>query len=150
MRRPLPIEVSEPMCAFFNERYTPSEDGCWKWTGAVSSSGYPVVSLSSGGRTRSYLAHRVGYTIAKGPIPDGLTLDHLCRNTLCVNPDHLEPCTEHENILRGNGMSARHARKTHCKRGHGFTPENTYNRSDGGRECRSCAKEHRRARSKAK
>lgn len=114
-------------------------DGCWLWKGATNGDGrYGMV----GGRGKGLeQAHRVAYEMAHGAIPDGLVIDHLCRTTLCVNPDHLEPVTQAENIMRGVAPTALNARKTHCKRGHEFTPENTYVMTNGGRTCRTCARE---------
>ena len=89
-------------------------------------------------------AHRVVYEILVGPIPVGLELDHLCRNRACVNPDHLEPVTTRTNLLRGYSPWACRARQTHCKRGHEFTPENTYGTGDGRRYCRTCRRAHHR------
>lgn len=66
-------------------------------------------------------AHRAMFELVNGPVPDGLDLDHLCRNTLCVNPDHLEPVTRRENVLRGEGRSAQNARRTTCLHGHELT-----------------------------
>lgn len=86
-------------------------------------------------------AHRVSYETFVGPIPAGLTLDHLCRNTLCINPAHLEPVTIKENVLRGDGPTARNARKTHCDRGHAFDETNTGPNANGGRSCRACKRE---------
>lgn len=97
-------------------------EGCWEWGAGHVSAGYGTFTF--GGIT--YRAHRVAYTLARGPIPDGMTIDHLCRNRGCVNPDHLEPVTSRENTLRGVGPSAENARKTHCVHGHEFTIENTY------------------------
>lgn len=81
--------------------------------------------------------HRVAYEIAKGPIPEGLVIDHLCRNRLCVNPDHLEAVTSRTNILRGVGRAAKNAAKTHCKHGHPFDEANTM-KVPRGRACRAC------------
>jgi hypothetical protein len=69
-----------------------------------------------------------------------LVLDHLCRNRRCVNPEHLEIVTSVENVMRGEGFGPKNAAKTHCDKGHEFTPENTYirTRAQGGRECRAC------------
>lgn len=80
--------------------------------------------------------HRCSYEHHVGPIPDGLELDHLCRNTRCVNPLHLEPVTHHENVLRGNAALARRTGK--CKRGHPLIEGNLYYRTDGSRSCKTC------------
>jgi hypothetical protein len=108
---------------------------CVEWRGAVTSAGYGSVA---DGKGSSLLAHRVAYEQVFGPIPAGMTLDHLCRNRRCVNPDHLEPVTNRENILRGTSPSAVHARKTHCPKGHSYSAENTYTKPRGSRECRTC------------
>ena len=113
--------------------------GCWLWIGGATGSGYGA--FWSDGKT--LLSHRVSYEIHKGKIPDELELDHLCRNRICVNPDHLEPVTDKQNVLRGISCSAENARKTHCLRGHEFTAENTrfHNGKDGivRRYCRKCS-----------
>lgn len=118
--------------------------GCWIWMGAKGG-GHPgdrygLVKLQ--GKLR--LAHRVVFELLSGPIPEGLTLDHLCRTRLCVNPVHLEPVSLKENILRGKGVTAVNAAKTACVNGHEFTPENTY-RHKIGRGCRACIDANARA-----
>lgn len=88
-------------------------------------------------------AHRFAYELEVGPIPDGLQIDHLCRNRACVRPSHLEPVTQFENWRRGEAPSVTNALKTHCKRGHEFTRENTFVGREGGRFCNACRYERR-------
>jgi hypothetical protein len=112
--------------------------GCWIWTANRTHDGYGLTSpLLPGG---SCYAHRVTYEILIGPIPAKMTLDHLCRITCCVNPEHLEPVTFAVNCARGFSRPAINARKTHCDRGHEFSLENTYIRKNHGgrRGCRKC------------
>ena len=87
---------------------------CWEWTAGTFNGGYGSFSL----RNKSVVAHRLSYTMAKGIVCDKLELDHLCRNTSCVNPEHLEPVTQTVNTLRGEAPSAKNASKTKCPRGH--------------------------------
>ncbi len=122
---------------------------CWLWAAYISTNGYGYFNLDG----RPTQAHRVAFELTRGPIPDGLVTDHLCRVRHCVNPDHLEPVTHRENILRGDSPNAHNARKTHCIHGHPFNAENTYVRSNGNRMCRPCLNRRRRetrARKKAK
>lgn len=115
----------------------PQPTGCRLWIGALAKGrGSIYGSVRIGDKHK--LAHRVSYECYIKPIPDGLTIDHLCRNSLCINPNHLEPVTMKENLLRGNGPPALNARRLECKNGHAFTDENVYRRPDGGRTCRKC------------
>lgn len=112
------------------------EDGCIVFGGATNSDGYGMVRVN-GRLTR---AHRLVYEAIVGQIPDGLQLDHLCRNRICCNPRHLEPVTVRENNMRGLSLAALNARKTHCHRGHPFDETNTGRGSRGARVCRACAR----------
>ncbi len=107
-------------------------ESCWIWTGYKDKLGY--------GRFGKDRPYRFAYTLLVGPIPPGLSLDHLCRNPSCVNPAHLEPVTHRTNVLRGINPMAQEARQMHCKRGHEFTPENT-RLYRGHRYCRACDRE---------
>jgi hypothetical protein len=120
------------------------ETGCWEWQASGTPDGYG--SLWEYGRLKR--AHRVGYELYRGPIPEGMHLDHLCRNRGCVNPDHLQVISNRENILRGECQAARNARKTHCKRGHPLSGDNLSpaRLKRGQRECLECARAGRRLR----
>jgi len=108
-------------------------DDCWLWTGALSS-GYGVVGYEG----RHLRVHRVVYELLVGPIPEGLTLDHLCRVRSCCRPEHLEPVTATVNKERGESPAAKNARKTHCNKGHEYTEANTMLDAKGKRRCRRC------------
>lgn len=113
---------------------------CWPWPGRPNSSGYGSVSWRVNGRTTSTTAHRAVYEALIEPIPGGLQIDHLCRNTMCVNPAHMEVVTGRVNILRGGGVGAENARRIECRRGHPFDETNTLV-SAGRRVCRECKRE---------
>jgi len=112
--------------------------GCIVWTGAVDKLGYGRIGMQG----KSKLAHRISYQHYVGEIPVGLELDHLCRNTSCINPNHLEPVTRKVNTDRGlcaETNRKRFAAMTHCKHGHEFTPENTYlHPTHKRRQCKIC------------
>lgn len=114
---------------------------CWEWTGYVDKRGYGQSFVFTRGKSHTVTAHRLSYKVFRGELPDDLVLDHLCRNTKCINPEHLDPVTIKENTNRGVGAWATRARKTHCKRGHEFTKENTRILKGKGnaRLCRTCA-----------
>lgn len=109
---------------------------CWLWTGKTED-GYGRARYGS-----ERLAHRVAYLLTRGAIPEGATLDHLCRVRNCVNPDHLEPVTRQENTRRGAGKGmALYVSATTCRNGHELTPTNLYVHA-GVRHCRACRAVH--------
>ena len=121
-------------------------DTCWLWTAADNGHGYPIFHLREGDVWKQRYAHRLSYQWAVGPIPDGLTIDHLCRVTRCVRPDHLEAVTQGENDRRGHGFTGNHYRATHCVSGHAFDVRNTHwTRSANGNPRRKCRECHRLA-----
>ncbi len=127
----------------FWDKVNPRLDGCWPWRGKVKS-GYGYFSMSG----IWISAHRIAYHLLRDPIPEGLTLDHLCRVRHCVNPFHLEPVTLGVNVLRGINPWAENAKKTHCKRGHPLSGANLriFNRARGrARTCVTCQRMHDRA-----
>lgn len=118
---------------YFRERSTIDRAGCWIWGLRLDVKGYGRMTFRG---SPGYLAHRAAYEAMVGPIPPGMTIDHLCYQPACINPAHLEVAS-----LENNQRRQRSAVKTHCIRGHEFTPENTYARTDrssGRRSCRAC------------
>jgi hypothetical protein len=115
---------------------------CWEWKGRLNGSGYGTVNNVYRHKPRNVLVHRFMYEMAVGPIPSELQIDHLCRNRACGNPKHMELVTSRENTLRGDGPTAKNTRKTHCPRGHEYTPENTYTPpGTNHRYCKTCKRE---------
>lgn len=122
------------------------ELGCWIWTGTKTAGNYGQMRI--GGKRRGY-THRVSYELHKGAIPDGFHVDHLCRVTLCCNPEHLEAVPPRVNVLRSSAPGSVAYRTNRCAKGHEFTAENTIMQKHG-RRCRTCLnewqREHRRRR----
>jgi hypothetical protein len=132
-------QLTEVSMERFLSKWTVAESGCWEWA-KPKKNGYGYFYLDG----KELCAHRVSYTTAVGPIPHGLVLDHLCENPRCINPDHLEPVTQGENVARGGFYAARdafNAARSACKHGHEFTPENTYHHPHGFRCCRTCQRD---------
>ncbi len=126
--------VSELLPQYIRKRLV-VVNGCWVWPGVKAKGGYGKTKRNG----RTMLVHVLAYESEFGPVPPGLQLDHLCKNTACANPAHLQPVTCRENIMRGEGVAAKNARKTHCPKGHPYGGKNLRFK-DGGRRrrCRAC------------
>lgn len=124
------------------DRFWPKVDAtgdCWEWTASRTRNGYGWFLESKG---KAKVAHRWAYENLVGPIPDGLQIDHLCRNRACCNPDHLDPVPRLENVCRGSRGRAK-PRKTHCPQGHPYAGTNLLILGDGQRRCLICTRETR-------
>lgn len=109
---------------------------CWEWLAALTHDGYGRFSI----KRKHIMAHVFAYKYFVGQIQKNLTIDHLCKNRSCVNPDHLEQVTLLVNLHRGNTLQAKNKAKTHCPYGHEYDQNNTFIRPNGGRTCRKCAR----------
>ena len=125
---------------FWNKIQVDENTGCWNWLGPKVGRGYGVITIDS----RQRYTHRFAYEVNIGKIPESLTIDHLCKNKLCANPEHMEVVSNRENNMRGNSMSAINARKTHCKNGHPLIGSNLRVRKTGVRNCRICIRKYER------
>ena len=127
---------------FLNRVEMITETGCWIWMGCIKPIGYGCFGMDTPGRKRlTRRAHRVAYELFIGPIPEGMTLDHLCRIRCCVNPHHLEPVSQIINVQRAK---PHRLRQTVCKRGHEMTPANTRKFRNGRLRCRECQRIRKR------
>ena len=138
----------DKLLKFFYERVDISNGNCWNWIGHVCKrTGYGMGSPS---HHKKYLAHRLSYELFVGVIPNNLQIDHICRNRKCTNPEHLRVVTAKENVLCGEGITAKNARKTHCPHGHEYGGNNLYIKPSGARVCRTCKRKTDRERRKTK
>ena len=125
----------EKLLLFFNKRVFKTNN-CWEWTGYINpKTGYGEGSPSHSGK---WFAHRLSYILFVGDIPKGMTIDHICRNRKCVNPNHLRVLSYKENVLCGIGITANNAHKEYCPSGHPYLGDNLYVKPDGARVCRIC------------
>lgn len=126
-------QPTNPLPRFFAKVAVESDSACWRWMGSVTATGYGRFSYQS----RATWAHRASWQMFRGFIPEGMEIDHTCRNRRCVNPKHLEPVSHRENVRRA-------ADRPTCQRGHLWTSESTITDRKGHRRCRICANEYQR------
>lgn len=130
------MTLTELPARFTSKMEICADSGCWLWVARMNRNGYGSYMHPESQRT--VVAHRYAYEVVVGPIPEGLQLDHLCRVRNCVNPAHLEPVTQRENLLRGDTLTAKAASATHCPAGHEYAGANLYINPEGHRLCREC------------
>ena len=119
---------------FWSKVYIREPGECWIWTASTKASDYGQFMMDG----KNWLSHRLAYEDQVGPIPGGLTLDHLCRVRKCCNPSHLEAVTIQENIRRGRAWNRNNTRKAACRLGHPYVESNISIGTDGVWECLAC------------
>lgn len=133
-------ESREKLEQRFKAKFTQTSDkDCWNWLAYKDKNGYGELNVKG----KALSAHRISWILEKGIIPEGLHIDHLCRNPACVNYNHMEPVTQKVNSLRGKGLPAINKRKTTCWRGHALNEDNVYleiKRTSVMRHCIECCK----------
>ena len=127
-----------PAMRLFGRTHVVADTGCWVYVASPRPDGYAQIGID---RKRVYV-HRLAWELLRGPIPAGMELDHLCRNRLCVNPNHLEPVTHRENTLRGETLARANAAKTVCPQGHEYALVGYLDQ--GRRRCRICRRAYER------
>lgn len=133
------------------DKFAVNESGCWDWRAAKNAWGYGLLNIKGHSSKR---AHRVFYELFVGEIPEGLVIDHLCKNRSCVNPAHLEAVTQKENLMRGDAPTSKNARKIFCLKGHLLSGANLLvekHREKGEkRTCLTCRRLHDKKRRERK
>ena len=126
-------------------KHVEKTENCWNWIGSISTEGYGNLGRNINGKGVNYKAHRYAYQNSVGPIPDGMCLDHICRNRRCVNPAHLRVVTRRENAIQNSlGRTAVNAKKTHCPKGHPYDGVYTWPSKKGNRYCLLCRRANNR------
>lgn len=151
-KHPLPkalaaLEQAQRLAIFW-ERTTKGEpDACWPWTGTIDERGYGEVSIGQRGLEERWRAHRLSYTLFRGPIPEGKVVMHRCDNRPCVNPAHLETgsiADNNEDMFNKGRWKHYNDSKAECRHGHPLSGDNLYVKPNGDRQCRACNKDAKR------
>jgi|SRR5882724_4565826 len=129
----------EPMVVRFWRKVDKQENGCWIWTGSRSRKLKKPYGMFRVNNILTRRAHVLSYELYYGPVSEGKEVDHICRNTMCINPEHLEAVTHGENVKRGL-KAGLYERPLHCKQGHALTPDNVREEKDRWR-CKICQRD---------
>lgn len=143
-----PVHLNQRDLDRLEQSFHVADDGCWRWKGSKDKNGYGKFKVTSMGQKTTFLvAHRVAWAVRnERQVPEGMTLDHLCRSRSCVNPDHLDPCEIWENTQRGKSVATINQAKTHCIKGHELSGDNVYEspgrRDRPHRQCVTCRNDY--------